>query len=82
MNEHLPSWHDTPTRQTILNFVAGALDSSSQGFVPKADRIATFDNDGTLWCEKPTYPQFIFAMQRLKQLAYSELKAFLSQHLQ
>ena len=69
MNEHLPSWRDTSTRQTILSFVASALDSSSPGFVPPADRIATFDNDGTLWCEKPTYPQFIFAMQRLKQLA-------------
>lgn len=69
MNEHLPSWHDTRTRQTILSFIAAAVDSSSQGFVPPADRIATFDNDGTLWCEKPTYPQFIFAMQRIKQLA-------------
>ena len=69
MNEHLPSWHDTPARQTILKFVAATLERSGQSFVPPADRIATFDNDGTLWCEKPTYPQFIFAMQRLKQLA-------------
>ena len=69
MNEHLPSWRDTPTRQTILSFVSAVSDSSSQGFVSPADRIATFDNDGTLWCEKPTYPQFVFAMQRLKQLA-------------
>jgi len=69
VNEHLPSWHDTPARQTILKFVAATLERSGQSFVPPADRIATFDNDGTLWCEKPTYPQFIFAMQRLKQLA-------------
>ncbi len=69
MNTVLPSWNDTPTRGTILDFIAETTDSDSKGFVTPADRVATFDNDGTLWCEKPTYPQFIFAMQRLKQLA-------------
>ncbi len=69
MNTILPSWNDTPTRGTIIDFIAETTDSDSKGFVTPADRIATFDNDGTLWCEKPTYPQLFFAMERLKQLA-------------
>ncbi len=69
MNTVLRSWNDTPTRATILDFIEQATDPDSQAFVAPADRVATFDNDGTLWCEKPAYPQFVFAMQRLKQLA-------------
>jgi phosphoserine phosphatase len=69
LNTELPSWNDTPANATILDFIEQTTDRDSQSFLAPADRVATFDNDGTLWCEKPAYPQFVFAMQRLKQLA-------------
>ncbi len=50
----LPSWHDTPTKRAILDFVATVTRAGTPGFVAPRDRIATFDNDGTLWCEQPT----------------------------
>ena len=65
----LPSWNDTPTKQAILDFVGAVTDESGPGYVPPADRVATFDNDGTLWCEKPAYIQLFFGLQRLKELA-------------
>ena len=57
MTDHLLSWNDTPTKQAILDFVAAVTDESSPDYVPPAERIATIDNDGTLWCEKPMYVQ-------------------------
>jgi phosphoserine phosphatase len=69
MTEALPLWHDTPTTQAILDFVAAVTDENSSHYVPPAERIATFDNDGTLWCEKPTYFQLMFAIERLKEMA-------------
>jgi phosphoserine phosphatase len=72
MTEPLSSWHDTPTRQAILEFVAAVTGAGSPHFVPPPDRIATFDNDGTLWCEKPTYFQFLFAIERLKEMAQAD----------
>ncbi len=54
----LPSWNDTSTNQTILNFVAAVSDENGPDYVPPAERIATFDNDGTLWCEHPIPVQF------------------------
>lgn len=49
----LPSWNDTPTKQAILDFVAKTSDEGSPDYIPPAERIAAFDNDGTLWVEQP-----------------------------
>jgi phosphoglycolate phosphatase-like HAD superfamily hydrolase len=72
MTELLSSWHDTPTRQAILEFVAAVTGAGSPHYVPPANRIATFDNDGTLWCEKPTYLQLLFTIERLKEMARAD----------
>ncbi|MGV2827997.1 HAD family hydrolase [Myxosarcina sp. GI1(2024)] len=53
----LPSWNDTPTKQAILEFVRALTDKAHANYVKPQERIATFDNDGTLWCEKPVYNQ-------------------------
>jgi phosphoglycolate phosphatase-like HAD superfamily hydrolase len=65
----LPSWNDGATKQAIVGFVERVTKEGSPDFVPTAERIATFDNDGTLWCEWPTYVQAAFANYRVKQLA-------------
>src|SRR5262245_57062158 len=65
----LPSWNDSPRKQAILDFVAKVTKEGSPDFVPARERIAVFDNDGTLWCEQPIYNQFAFAMDRVKALA-------------
>src|SRR5262249_60460216 len=53
----LPSWNDGPTKQAILDFVRAATDQASSKFVPPEQRVATFDQDGTLWVEHPHYSQ-------------------------
>src|SRR6185436_5631589 len=65
----LPSWRDGKTRQSILDFVAAVTREGSSGFVPVPQRVATFDNDGTLWCEHPMYVQLAFALDRVKTMA-------------
>ncbi len=65
----LPSWNDGVAKQAIVDFVAEATTEGSPGFVPPAERIAMFDNDGTLWCEQPMYFQLAFALDRVKALA-------------
>jgi phosphoglycolate phosphatase-like HAD superfamily hydrolase len=65
----LPSWNDGELKQRLLSFVAQVSDPTSRDYVPPAQRIATFDNDGTLWCEQPLYIQAAFAMDRVKTLA-------------
>ena len=65
----LPSWNDGTTRQQILDFVAAVTDPSSPDFVPESERIATFDNDGTLWSEQPMYVQVMFMVDRVRALA-------------
>lgn len=65
----LPSWNDTPAKQAIVAFVEKVTTEGSPDFVPPAERIATFDNDGTLWSEQPMYFQLLFALDRVKQLA-------------
>ena len=65
----LPSWNDGPAKQAIVAFVRATTDKGSPKFVPPPERIATFDNDGTLWCEQPVYFQFLFALDRVKALA-------------
>jgi hypothetical protein len=65
----LPSWNDGIAKKTIIEFVQVTADKSNPKFVPPAERIATFDNDGTLWVEQPMYFQFLFALDRVKALA-------------
>lgn len=65
----LPSWNDGTAKQTIVNFVTAVTRDSSPDFVPVPQRIATFDNDGTLWCEHPMYVQLAFALDRVKAMA-------------
>ncbi len=68
-NDPLPSWHEGPAKQKIIDLVAATTDASSPDFVPPAERIATFDNDGTLWPSHPMYTQLAFALDRIKALA-------------
>jgi phosphoglycolate phosphatase-like HAD superfamily hydrolase len=65
----LPSWNDGTSKKSILDFVTRVTKEGGPDFVPVAERIATFDNDGTLWSEQPVYFQFAFAMDRIKALA-------------
>jgi phosphoserine phosphatase len=65
----LTSWKDGASRQSIIDFVARVTTEGGEDFVPPAQRIATFDNDGTLWAEQPQYFQLIFAMDRVRALA-------------
>ena len=65
----LPSWNDTASKQSIIDFVTKVTKEGSPDFVPVAERIATFDNDGTLWCEMPLPVQLYFAIDRVKALA-------------
>ena len=65
----LPSWNDNATRKAIISFVEKVTKQGSPDFVPPAERIATFDNDGTLWAEQPMYFQMLFALERVKTMA-------------
>jgi hypothetical protein len=65
----LPSWKDTAPKKAIVDFVRKVTKEGSPDFVPPDERIATFDNDGTLWCEQPIYFPFAFAIDRVKELA-------------
>ena len=64
----LPSWNDGAAKQTIVSFVKETTDNASPRFVPPAERIATFDQDGTLWTEKPIYTQVIYCLERVPAL--------------
>jgi phosphoserine phosphatase len=68
-NDPLPSWNDTPAKQAIVDFVGRVTKAGAPDFVAPAERIATFDNDGTLWVEQPMYVQMAFALDRVKALA-------------
>jgi phosphoserine phosphatase len=65
----LTSWKDSDSKQNIIEFVEAVTTESSADFVPASERIAVFDNDGTLWSEKPVYFQLLFAIDRVKALA-------------
>ena len=65
----LPSWNDGPAKSSVLQFVARVTKAGSPDFVPPAERIAVFDNDGTLWAEQPMYFQVFFVCDRVKALA-------------
>ena len=65
----LSSWKDTPTRQAIVDYVDRAVQEGGAQYVPPSERIAVFDNDGTLWCEKPMPAELGFVLQRLAEMA-------------
>ena len=71
MDEVLRSWNDGPAKTAILEFVA-SVDEPGPGFVPAAERVATLDNDGTLWCEKPLYVQADFIMRRWRAMVEAD----------
>ena len=68
-SDPLPSWNNTPPKQVLLDFVHRVTQQGSPDFVPVDQRIATFDNDGTLWVEQPMYVQLAFVVYRVHQLA-------------
>jgi phosphoglycolate phosphatase-like HAD superfamily hydrolase len=68
-SDPLPSWNDGPAKNAIVEFVKKVTKTGGPDFVPAAGRIATFDNDGTLWSEQPIYFQFAFVLDRVKALA-------------
>jgi phosphoglycolate phosphatase-like HAD superfamily hydrolase len=68
----LPSWHDTDTRRAILEFVERVTDENHADHVPVAERIAVFDNDGTLWCEKPMPVEVGFILARFAEMAEAD----------
>jgi len=68
-SDSLPSWNDGRSKQSIVEFVAKVTEKGSPDFVPPAERIAVFDNDGTLWVEQPMYTQLLFAFDRVQALA-------------
>lgn len=77
----LPSWNNGPAKQAILNFVRVSTDPNSPQFVPPAERLAAFDEDGTTWVEHPMYTEVVFSLDRLVELApqhpeWKENKAF------
>ena len=79
----LPSWKDTAPKRAIVAFVEKVTSPGSPDFVPPAERIAVFDNDGTLWSEQPMYFQAFFIFDRIKALApehpeWSEREPFAS----
>jgi phosphoglycolate phosphatase-like HAD superfamily hydrolase len=61
----LPSWNEGPAKQAILDFVRATTDGASSKFVPPEDRVATFDQDGTLWVEQPIYTQVLYCLDRV-----------------
>ena len=85
----LKSWNDSTARKSIIEFVKNVTTEGSTDFVPIKDRVATFDNDGTLWCEQPLQVQFFYVIDRIKVIAESNpemkdtqpFKAFLEQDL-
>lgn len=67
-NDPLPSWNDGPAKQAIVNFVTRVTTPGGEDFVAEAERVAVFDNDGTLWPEQPLYVQYVFAFDRVAAL--------------
>ena len=69
MTDPLPSWNNGKVKQSIIEFVETITDKNSKDYVPPQDRIATFDNDGTLWVEQPLYPQMVFMKERAREIS-------------
>lgn len=72
LGDPLPSWHDTNAKTRIISFVESVTDPDSPDYVTPSERIATFDNDGTLWAEKPVYFQLVYALDRLRSKAEAD----------
>jgi hypothetical protein len=70
----LPAWNQRATKQSIVEFVQKTTKTGGPDFVPVEERIATFDNDGTLWSEQPMYVQLAFVLGRVKELAPAHLE--------
>ena len=70
----LASWNDTSSKSAILAFVEKTTTPGTTTFVPTSERIAVFDNDGTLWGEQPSYVQLMFVVDRVKALAPASLR--------
>ena len=68
-DDPLPSWNEGASKRAIVDFVGRVIKAGGPDFVPIPQRIATFDQDGTLWCEQPIYTQVVFAIDRVKELA-------------
>ena len=68
-NADLPSWHDTKNKKALISFVEKTTKPGSADYIRPEERIAVFDNDGTLWSEQPAYVQLSFAIDRVKALA-------------
>ncbi len=68
-DDPLPSWNDGAAKEAITSFVASIIDRSSAMYVEPSERIAVFDNDGTLWAEQPLYFQLLFALDRVRDMA-------------
>ncbi|SDH52665.1 HAD family hydrolase [Alloyangia pacifica] len=68
----LPSWNDTGAKEAIITFVENVTDPASDAYVPEQDRIAAFDNDGTLWTEQPVYFQALYALDVLQEKAKAD----------
>ena len=68
-SDQLPAWNDGAVKKSITDFVARVTTQGGADFVPAEQRIAVFDNDGTLWCEQPVYFQLAFAFDRIKAMA-------------
>lgn len=73
-NDPLPSWNEGPAKQAIIDFVQATTSRESSHFVPPDERIATFDQDGTLWVEKPIYTQVRFCLDRVPLLVQQQPK--------
>lgn len=73
----LASWNDGPARRAIVDFVRITTDKASPSYVPPADRIATFDQDGTLWTEQPLFTQVMFALDRARALAPNGFRTYM-----
>ena len=68
-DDPLPSWNDCAAKKAVIDFVARVTKEGGPDYVSPEERIAAFDNDGTLWCEMPMYVQLVFAIDRVHTLA-------------
>ena len=68
-DDPLPSWNDGAAKESVTSFVASVIDRNSATYVEPSERIAVFDNDGTLWAEQPLYFQLLFALDRVRDMA-------------
>ena len=75
MTEDLSSWRDGPAKQAIIDFVARTCGEGGSPAVPPEERVAVFDNDGTLWCEKPMPIQLDFILRRLAEMVADAARA-------